>query len=85
MSPLATQEIHNNIYSVKTSFVNMFLVEDSSHYIAIDAGNNLDEVSIELEKLTINPDKVVAVFLTHFTGRLFYIYILVILYFNAIS
>jgi len=65
MHPVPTGRIVENIISVNDSFVNMFLVKDSDQYIAIDAGNSLDAISGELKKLSINPDKVVAVFLTH--------------------
>ena len=65
MSVIETKKIVDNIYSVKDSFVNLFLIQDGDQYIAIDAGNNIDNVSIELKKLNINPDKIIAVMLTH--------------------
>jgi glyoxylase-like metal-dependent hydrolase (beta-lactamase superfamily II) len=43
----------------------MFLIKDSDQYVAIDAGNNLENVTGELKKLNINPDQVIAVMLTH--------------------
>ena len=68
MAPEETQEITSNIFSVKDSFVNLFLIKDSSGYIAIDAGNDVDVVSVELKKLGINPDQVTAILLTHTDG-----------------
>ena len=65
MHPIPTGKIVDNIISVNDSFVNMFLVKDSDQYIAVDAGNSLEAISGELKKLSINPDKVIAVFLTH--------------------
>ncbi len=65
MNPIETKEIVNNIFSVKDSFVNFFLIKDSNQYVAIDAGNNIDVISNELKKLNINPDQIVAVMLTH--------------------
>jgi glyoxylase-like metal-dependent hydrolase (beta-lactamase superfamily II) len=38
---------------------------DLNQYIAIDAGNNEKRVRQELDKLKVDPDRVVAVFLTH--------------------
>lgn len=68
MTSVVTNEIVDNIFSVQDSFSNLFLIKDSAQYIAIDGGNNLDVVSEELKKLNINPDKIVAVLLTHTDG-----------------
>lgn len=65
MSSVATGEITDNIFTIQDAFSNMYLVNDSGQYIAIDAGNKIDVISKELEKLQINPDDVVAVLLTH--------------------
>jgi hydroxyacylglutathione hydrolase len=65
MKPIPTGIIVDIVFSVQDSFVNMFLIKDSSQYVAIDAGNSLDNISGEFSKLSINPDQVVAVFLTH--------------------
>lgn len=65
MTPIETKEIVENIYSVRDSFVNLYLIKNGDRYIAIDGGNNLDVVSKELEKLKINPEKIIAIFLTH--------------------
>jgi len=68
LSPVETKEIVSNIFSVMDSFVNLYLIKDSSQYIAIDAGNNLEAISVELKKLNIDPDRVIAVLLTHTDG-----------------
>lgn len=68
LSPVETMEIVSNLFSVKDSFVNLFLIKDSSQYIAIDAGNNLEAISGELKKLNIDPEKIIAVLLTHTDG-----------------
>jgi hydroxyacylglutathione hydrolase len=68
MCPTETREIVDGIFSIKDSFVNMFLIGDSDQYVAIDAGNNSNRVLEELKKLNINPDKVIAVMLTHTDG-----------------
>ncbi len=68
MSAVETGEIAKNVYSVKYSIVNMFLVKDGENYIAIDAGNDKDIVLQELKKLNIDPGKVTANLLTHSDG-----------------
>jgi len=68
MAPVETKEITGNVFSVKDSFVNLYLIKDSTHYIAIDAGNNSKVVSAELKKLNINTDDISTVLLTHTDG-----------------
>lgn len=68
LSPVETKEIVSNIFSVMDSFVNLYLIKDSSQYIAIDAGNNLDAISGELKKLNIDPERIIALLLTHTDG-----------------
>ena len=65
MASIETKEIVDNIFSVQDSYTNLFLIKDSTQYIAIDGGNNLDVVSVELKKLNIDPNKIIAVLLTH--------------------
>ncbi len=42
MSPLPTRLITDGIYSVKTEFVNFYIIQDDNNYIAIDAGNDIE-------------------------------------------
>ena len=49
MNVIETGNIVDNIFAVKDSFVNMFLIKDNDHYVAIDAGNSLDNVAGELK------------------------------------
>lgn len=65
MSPSATQEITSGVYAIKDGKVNMFLVKGNDIYIAVDAGNDPTLVRQEMQKLSIDPLKVTAVFLTH--------------------
>jgi hydroxyacylglutathione hydrolase len=60
-----TKEVVHNVFAVKDSFVNMFLVKDSDNYVVVDAGEDINVIRAELAKLNIDPAKVVAVFLTH--------------------
>lgn len=68
MDVVETKEVVHNVFAIKDSFVNMFLVKDSDSYMAIDAGNDIKIVENELKKLRINPEKVTAVLLTHTDG-----------------
>lgn len=68
MTTTETVEIVKNVFSIKDSFVNIYLVKNGEHYIAIDAGNTKDDIQQELKKLTIDPAKVDAVLLTHSDG-----------------
>jgi len=65
MTPIATKEVVANVFAINDSFVNMFIVKDSDQYIAIDAGNDAGVIAAGLKTLKIDPDKVVAVLLTH--------------------
>lgn len=68
MAAVETREIVNNVFSIKDSFVNFYLVKNDEHYILIDAGNDKSNIRQELKKLNIEPDKIVAVLLTHTDG-----------------
>ena len=65
MTPIETGKIIDNIYAIKSAFANMFLIQDGDQYIAIDAGMDIKVIAAELNKLNIDPDKVIAVLLTH--------------------
>lgn len=65
MAPAETGQISENGFAIKDDFVNMYLIKDSIGYIAIDAGKDIENISKELKKLNIQPDQVIALFLTH--------------------
>jgi hydroxyacylglutathione hydrolase len=65
MTSVETGRISENVFAIKDEFVNMYLIQDSSNYVAIDAGKDLKVIDAELKKLNVDADKVVAVFLTH--------------------
>ena len=65
MMPVETRQVTDDVYSIKTKYVNMYLVKDGGHFIAIDAGTKKGAVKDELKKLDIDPDRVRAVLLTH--------------------
>jgi len=68
MSVVETSRVAPNVFAIKDSFVNMFLVKDSDNYVAIDAGSDIKTVGKELESIRIDPEKIVAVVLTHTDG-----------------
>ena len=65
MAPLETQEFIEDVFVIQDTFVNFFLVKGDEYYIAIDAGNNAEHVQQELDRLNIEAENVLAVFLTH--------------------
>ncbi len=65
MMPVETRQITDDVYAVKDKYVNMYLVKDDNHFIAIDAGIKKGVLKNEFKKLEIDPDKVRAVLLTH--------------------
>ncbi|MDR0306861.1 MAG: MBL fold metallo-hydrolase [Chitinispirillales bacterium] len=67
-APMETGQVVDNIFVVKDDFANIFIIQDSAQYIVIDCANNPAIVKKEMEKLGINPDNIVAVFLTHTDG-----------------
>jgi len=65
MQTIETKEVISGIYAINEKFVNFFLVKDSLGYVAIDAGQDIEKIKTELIKLSINPDSVHTVLLTH--------------------
>ena len=67
-APLETGHIVDNIFVLKDNFVNVFVIQDSTQYVVIDCANSSAMVAEQMGKLDINPNDVVAVFLTHSDG-----------------
>ena len=67
-APMETGHIVDNIFVLKDDFANVFIIQDSTHYVVIDCANSPATVAEQMEKLGINPNNVVAVFLTHTDG-----------------
>jgi hydroxyacylglutathione hydrolase len=65
MNPTPTKQIVENIFSIKDSNVNIFLIKDGDSFIAIDAGIDAENIKDEIRKLAIDPNKVIAILLTH--------------------
>jgi glyoxylase-like metal-dependent hydrolase (beta-lactamase superfamily II) len=67
-TPMETGHIVDYIFVVKDDFANLFIIKDSAQYIVIDCGISPKTVEEEMKKMGINPDDVVAIFLTHTDG-----------------
>ena len=65
MTPIETGEVINNVYAIKDSYVNLFLIKGNNKYVAIDSGNKVENINIGLKSLGINSDDISAIFLTH--------------------
>jgi glyoxylase-like metal-dependent hydrolase (beta-lactamase superfamily II) len=65
MTPLETQKITDDIYSINDSMVNAYLVKYEDGYIMIDAGNDIEAIKTEFNHLNIVPGEVKKIFLTH--------------------
>ena len=67
-TPMETGRVVDNIFAVRDDFANMFIIQDSTQYIVIDCAINQTTVSEQMKRLSINPNEVIAVFLTHTDG-----------------
>jgi len=65
MSPADTGQVAPNVFAVRDGFVNLYLMDSGDGYVAFDAGRSPDRVLEEMASLSIQPDRVKAVFLTH--------------------
>lgn len=66
MHPIETGNIEGtNIIAVKNRSNNLFLMEIEDGYMLIDAGSDCKAVIKELKALSINPEQVKYIFLTH--------------------
>ena len=65
---LKTAQINESVSVVEGSMANMFLIKAGTRYIAIDAGDGIQKINTGLQQLSISPDSISAVFLTHSDG-----------------
>ena len=63
--PIKSQKINENLYAIKTLFVNSFVYDTGKSLIVFDTGINELIAKRELKKLNIDYNKVTHVFLTH--------------------
>jgi len=67
-APLETGRVVHEIFAVKDDFANMFIIRDGEQFVVIDCANDKTVVAEQMKKLSINPARVTAVFLTHTDG-----------------
>ncbi|MCU0849408.1 MAG: MBL fold metallo-hydrolase [Spirochaetes bacterium] len=65
MYPAETGRLAGEVYAVRDSFANLYLVKGKNGFVAFDAGKDAGSVSAEIKKIGIAPGQVSAVFLTH--------------------
>ena len=65
VDPINTSHINENLYAVKTGFVNFYIYTKGTDYVAFDSGIKEHIISRELAVLGITPDDISAVFLSH--------------------
>jgi hydroxyacylglutathione hydrolase len=65
LSPIPSGEVVDNIFAIRDGHVNLFLLKDGDRYVAIDAGQHVEILQQELQKVGINTNAVAAVLLTH--------------------
>lgn len=65
METLESRQVMTDVYAVKNSFVNIYLVKGGDKYIAFDAGTDAKSMKAALGGLGIEESDITAVFLTH--------------------
>ena len=65
INPVESAKINENVYAVKTETVNFFIYRKDDNYICFDAGFGKNLIKNQLRGLSINPDKITDLFLTH--------------------
>jgi glyoxylase-like metal-dependent hydrolase (beta-lactamase superfamily II) len=65
LNPMETGKILDNIFVVGDGYANMFIIRDGAQYIVIDCATYSDIVAEQMKKLSIDPNEIAAVFLTH--------------------
>ncbi|KNY25824.1 MBL fold metallo-hydrolase [Pseudobacteroides cellulosolvens] len=63
--PIRTMKINDNVFSIRTVMVNMFVFKDGNDIICIDTGFSKLTVKYALRKFGIDPSSVSNIFLTH--------------------
>lgn len=68
MTPAETHAINDSVWCVKDKFVNAFIFRGNDGYLLIDAGLGEKKFKEEMDKLSINPDQITTLLLTHTDG-----------------
>lgn len=65
LCPAPTGLAAPDLYVIRDTFTNFYVIKNNDAYVAFDAGNDIKEDLDQMRKLEIDPLKVSAVFLTH--------------------
>ncbi len=65
LCPAPTGLAASDLYVIRDTFTNFYIVKNNETYVAFDAGNDIKEGLNQMRLLQIDPLKVSAVFLTH--------------------
>ncbi|MCL1824113.1 MAG: MBL fold metallo-hydrolase [Oscillospiraceae bacterium] len=65
MKPLETGEVFQDVYAVRNSFNNLYLLKSGEKYIAFDGGSDNKATKSALDDLGIDINDITAIFLTH--------------------
>lgn len=66
LRPVASSALFDDVFAVKDSISNVYVAKvDDTTYFVVDAGLNKNKILKEMQKLSINPEFVRKVFLTH--------------------
>ncbi len=68
MSPSETGAINDSVWCIKDRFVNAYIFKGKQGYVMVDAGIGKNRFKREMDKLSINPDKVTTLLFTHTDG-----------------
>lgn len=64
-TPIESGEVFEGIHVIRDDFINFWLFETKAGLVAFDQARNADVIRAEMKKLDLDPQQVVAVFLTH--------------------
>lgn len=65
MRPMDSTRLEENVYAVRDGFVNFFLIQGNTGFIAVDAGVSGDSAIEGLNDFDIDPSEVHSILLTH--------------------
>jgi hydroxyacylglutathione hydrolase len=68
MSPAETGAINDSVWCIKDKFVNAYLFKGINGYLLIDAGISRKNFNNQLQKISISPEQITTILLTHTDG-----------------
>jgi hydroxyacylglutathione hydrolase len=68
MSPSETGAINDSVWCIRDKFVNAYLFKGINGYLMVDAGISRKNFNNQLQKISISPEQVTTILLTHTDG-----------------